>query len=359
VPKKKQTIYVGLSGGVDSSVSAALLKDQGYDVVGVFIRTWQPDFIECTWRDDRRDAMRVAAHLDIPFRELDLEKEYKKYVADYMIDEYKKGRTPNPDVMCNREIKFGGFLKWALAEGADFIATGHYAQIIKKKHLYFLKTSKDKEKDQTYFLWKLNQKDLSHTLFPVGGLNKTMVRKLAQKYALPTATKKDSQGVCMLGALDMKKFLTTFIKTHLGNILSEDGEVIGTHDGALLYTVGERHGLLITHKDYAGKPYYVVSKNLKDNTVTVTENLKHSAVLGAKKEIRLTDSNFVTTDAAIAGKKIKARSRYRAELHDCQIFSIIKDEVVVRFVRPELTASAGQSLVLYDGNICLGGGIIA
>ncbi len=348
---------MGLSGGVDSSVSAALLKDQGYKVVGVYIRTWQPDFIECTWRDERRDAMRVAAHLDIPFRELDLESEYKKYVADYMIEEYRKGRTPNPDIMCNREIKFGAFKKWALKEGADFIATGHYAINKLRKTNYELRISKDKEKDQTYFLWTLTQDDLKYVLFPVGAMTKTQVRKLAEKYKLPTAMKKDSQGVCMLGDLDVKDFLAHYIDLKEGSVLSESGEVIGTHPGSLLFTLGERHGFTITNKKYIGKTYYITAKDIKKNTLTVSETMESSKIALGKKEITLTNINSISGESII-GKKIKARSRYRAKLGSCIVLSQTDTEMVVSFDDPDHTASPGQSLVLYDGDSCLGGGII-
>src|SRR3972149_2581934 len=201
---KKKMVFVGLSGGVDSSVTAALLKEQGYEVVGVFIKTWQPDFIECTWPEERRDAMRVAAHLDIPFLTFDLEKEYKKEVGDYMVSEYRAGRTPNPDVMCNKEIKFGAFLQKALAMGADFVATGHYAEISQIRNVFSLKKSPDPSKDQSYFLWTLTQEQLAHILFPIGHFKKTEVRKLAKKFALPVAEKKDSQGICFLGDIDLK-----------------------------------------------------------------------------------------------------------------------------------------------------------
>ncbi|NVN97440.1 hypothetical protein HXX01_04420 [Candidatus Nomurabacteria bacterium] len=223
--KLNKTVFVGVSGGVDSSVAAALLKDQGYNVVGVFIRTWSPDFIECTWKDERRDAMRVCAHLDIPFLECDAEEAYKKGVADYMIEEYKKGNTPNPDVMCNRMVKFGVFWQFAKEHGADFIATGHYARVMEnsfreatgggvpflgtpkngakelREKLFSMKRGIDSSKDQSYFLWTLTQDDLSHTLFPVGHLEKRDVRRLAEKYKLPTAVKKDSQGVCFLNII--------------------------------------------------------------------------------------------------------------------------------------------------------------
>ena len=267
----KKTVFVGVSGGVDSSVSAALLKDQGYNVVGVFIRTWSPDFIKCTWRDERRDAMRVCAHLGIPFLECDAEEEYKKGVADYMIEEYKKGRTPNPDVMCNREVKFGVFWNFAKSHGADFIATGHYAVNNSKSNYSFqLCKSPDSSKDQSYFLWTLNQEDLSHTLFPIGHLKKTEVRKLAKKYKIPVAEKKDSQGVCFLGPLDMKDFLKHYIKSEKGKVLDEKGKVIGIHDGAVFFTLGERHGFVITEKTQNDKPYYVVGKDIKKNIIIVS-----------------------------------------------------------------------------------------
>ena len=203
----KKTVFVGMSGGVDSSVSAALLKKQGFDVVGVFIKTWHPDFIKCNEEEERRDAMRVATHLNIPFLTFDFEDVYKKEVADYMISEYKAGRTPNPDVMCNKEVKFGAFLKKAISMGADFVATGHYAENRKNN----LVKGKDPAKDQSYFIWTLKQKQLSKILFPVGNLNKTEVRKLAKKFKLPVAEKKDSQGICFLGAVDLKDFLKHYI----------------------------------------------------------------------------------------------------------------------------------------------------
>ncbi len=362
MPAKKhqntKTVYVGLSGGVDSSVSAALLKDHGYNVVGVFIRTWQPDFIECTWRDERRDAMRVAAQLDIPFKELDLEKEFKKHVADYMIDEYKRGRTPNPDVMCNREIKFGGFKKWALEQGADFVATGHYAQIKQNKNEEFeLKVSKDSEKDQTYFLWKLTQEDLKHVMFPVGHLEKAQVRKLAEKYNLSTAVKKDSQGICMLGAVDMKDFLKEYIKPVEGKVLNEQGAVIGNHPGSVFFTLGERHGFTITDKKEIGKVFYIIAKDFKTNTIIVSDNPAKSLAAESKKEITIEETNFIRPIQV--GEKLEARSRYRAELKECQILYSDKLKTQVRFSNPDITASPGQSLVFYKNGVCLGGGIIA
>ncbi|MEK7118469.1 MAG: tRNA 2-thiouridine(34) synthase MnmA, partial [Patescibacteria group bacterium] len=240
-PKRK--VFVGLSGGVDSSVSAALLKEQGYDVVGVFIKVWQADFLPCTWREERRDAMRAAAHLNIPFLTLDLEKEYKKEVVDYMIREYGAGRIPNPDVMCNKHVKFGAFLDFAKKHGADFIATGHYSRVVSRQESvgsrkFVLLKGADKEKDQSYFLWTLTQAQLAHTLFPVGHLKKSQVRLLARKFGLSNAEKKDSQGLCFIGAIDMAKFLKQYLHTEKGDVRNENGDIVGTHDGALLYTIG-------------------------------------------------------------------------------------------------------------------------
>src|SRR3989304_2964123 len=282
---KKKIIFVGLSGGVDSAVSAALLKKQGYEVVGVFIKTWHPDFLVCNEEGERRDAMRVAAHLDIPFLTFDLEEVYKKEVVDYMIREYKRGRTPNPDVMCNKEVKFGAFLKKALSMGADYVATGHYAQIevsskwkveSSKKLLttnYSLLTACDSTKDQSYFLWTLKQDQLKRILFPVGHLKKSQVRKLAKKYGLHTFKKKDSQGICFLGKLDMKEFLQHFIKPKSGRVLDINSKTIGKHNGATFFTLGERHGFTITKKTNHDRPYYVVGKDIKKKTITVSQNL--------------------------------------------------------------------------------------
>ncbi len=343
--KINKTVFVGVSGGVDSSVSAALLKDQGYNVVGVFIRTWQPDFIECTWRDERRDAMRVCAHLDIPFLECDAEEAYKKGVADYMIEEYKKGNTPNPDVMCNREIKFGVFWDFAKSYGADFIATGHYAENIKNN----LIKGKDSSKDQSYFLWTLTKDDLSHTLFPVGDLDKKQVRKLAEKYKLPTATKKDSQGVCFLGPLDMKEFLAHYIKPQKGDVINEKGDIIGYHNGALFFTVGERHGFTITKQNDNSNPLYVVSKNLKNNTITVSENVSKNSY--NKTIFKLENINWIS-ELPKADKEYTAQIRY----HGDQLLCNIRDNSVI-FKEPTLV-SPGQSIVVYDKNVCIGGGVV-
>jgi tRNA-specific 2-thiouridylase len=342
----QKKVYVGMSGGVDSSVSAALLKKEGFDVTGVFIKVWQPDWINCTWREDRLDAMRVAAQLDIPFITLDLEREYKEEVVDYMVSEYRAGRTPNPDVMCNRFVKFGGFYSWAMKHGADFVATGHYAQVIDGKMIM----GNDQNKDQTYFLWTLTGEQLAHVLFPVGNIEKPEVRKLAKKFGLATADKKDSQGLCFIGKIDVKEFLSHYIDEKPGNVVNEKGEVIGHHDGAFFYTIGERHGFTITKKTPHDEPYYVFAKDIEKNTISVST--KENQPEG-KTSVKLKDVNWTS---GFPGKNVKAmaRSRYREALQEV----LINDENLVTFTTPQFTLSPGQSLVIYNGRECLGGGII-
>jgi len=374
VKRINKTVFVGVSGGVDSSVSAAILKDQGYNVVGVFIRTWTPDFIDCTWRDERRDAMRICAHLDIPFLECDGEEAYKKGVADYMIEEYKKGRTPNPDVMCNRMVKFGVFWQFAKERGADFIATGHYARI---KNNSLLK-SPDSSKDQSYFLWTLTSDDLSHTLFPIGHLHKTDVRKEALKYKIPVATKKDSQGVCFLGPLDMKDFLKHYIEPKKGDVINKEGKVIGTHDGAVFFTLGERHGFVITEKTEKDKPYYVVGKDVEKNIVVVSTSpyfygqdseeiypYPASPLMRGKREgsLVLINTNWTITPEENKNPyskmgKYTAQIRYHGELLDCKI-NVSEDNKAQIIFYKNILVDSGQSIVIYDGDICLGGGIVS
>lgn len=369
-------VYVGMSGGVDSSVSALLLKKVGYDVTGVFIKVWQPEFFECTWRQDRLDAMRVCAKLNIPFVTLNLENEYKKDVVDYMINEYKLGRTPNPDVMCNKYVKFGGFFDWAMEQGADYVATGHYARVAKRqvKSLKFKVESKentkyqmlageDKNKDQTYFLWTLTQKQLSKTLFPIGDIDKPKVRRLAEKYKLSTAIKKDSQGLCFIGKIDIKDFLKNYIKEKKGLVLNKNGEKIGEHDGAFYLTIGQRHGFRINEKTSDETPYYIIDKNIKKNTITVS----HSRELAKdeSKVVKLEKINWMLGEIPDLSKKYSARIRYRQPLEECKIVKSFKlktesknDEYELHFTNPQKAITPGQSAVVYDGEICFGGGII-
>jgi tRNA-specific 2-thiouridylase len=348
----KKKVFVGLSGGVDSSVSAALLLSQGYDVSGVFIKVWQPDFYECNWKEDRLDAMRVCAKLSIPFYTLDLEKEYKKEVVDYMIAEYQAGRTPNPDVMCNKYIKFGGFFDWAMKRGADYVATGHYAKTDKNHNLI---AGKDKNKDQSYFLWTLTPKQLSKTLFPVGNIEKPEVRKLAKKFGLPTAEKKDSQGLCFIGKVDMAEFLKHFVQTKEGNVLNTKGEVIGRHQGSILYTIGQRHGFTIIKHSPNDERSFVITKDLKNNTITVSNEEAKDVT---KKEIHLTNLNWAQGVVPKIGKKYQARIRYRQPLSECTIGKIDSKACVINFKTMQKAPAPGQSLVLYEDEVCLGGGII-
>lgn len=340
-------VFVGMSGGVDSSVSAALLKEQGFDVTGVFIKVWQPDWMECTWREDRLDAMRVSVHLGIPFVTLDLEKEYKREVVDYMIGEYKAGRTPNPDVMCNRYVKFGGFFDWAMKNGADFVATGHYAQIKDNQLL----AGKDQGKDQSYFLWTLTQRELSKTLFPVGGFEKSETRILARKFGLPVAEKRDSQGLCFIGKVDIKEFLSHYIEPKKGKILDESGKAIGEHDGAVFVTLGQKIGFSMTKKASDEKSYFVVSKDIKKNTVTVSHKSPSGDLSVEKREYELGSVNWISGRPE-AKKKYRARIRHLGELLLCEV-----SESKIIFKEPLIVAS-GQSIVVYDGDVCLGGGIV-
>ncbi len=346
---QKKIVFVGLSGGVDSSVSAYLLKKAGYDVVGVYLKTWQPDWIECTWRDEKRDAMRVAAHLDIPFVFMDVSKEYETQVANKMIEEYKAGRTPNPDVLCNRDIKFGVFLNEALRRGADYIATGHYARTQDSKLL----RGADSTKDQAYFLWMLTQKELSHTLFPVGNITKKEVRKIAARIGLPVAEKKDSQGICFIGPVDMKEFLSHYIDKKEGSVLDEKGNILGSHIGASLYTIGERHGFSLFSNTPSQEPLYIIGKDIEKNTITVAprgpQKTKETST------VLLSETNWIAGTPEI-GKSYTAEIRYHGDPISCVIHAVNAGSAEVLLSTSESIAS-GQSLVVYDKDVCLGGGI--
>jgi len=351
-------VFVGLSGGVDSAVSAALLIKRGFDVTGVFIKVWQPDFLPCSWRDERRDAMKVAIALDIPFLFFDFEQEYKGGVVDKMIAEYRVGRTPNPDVLCNKEVKFGAFWKKARELGADLIATGHYVQILRestkvKPLCCQLSEGKDKEKDQSYFLWTLTQNDLSHILFPIGHLEKSEVRKLARKYNLPVSEKKDSQGICFIGDVSMDEFLSHFISTKSGDVLDTRGEIIGTHRGAPLYTIGERHGFEITEKQPDDGAFYILSKDMETNTLTVS-NKEPEIISLSPTKITVKNINWITEPS---GPSLWAKVRYRGEKMPA-ILSLVGSRLAVEFREPVRGLSLGQSIVFYDGDVCLGGGVM-
>ena len=338
-------VFLGMSGGVDSAVSAYLLQQQGYEVIGVYMKNWSKNLpgMKCPWAEDLADAKRVAVKLGIDFRVFDFEKEYKQKVVDYMLAEYEKGNTPNPDIMCNQEIKFKLFAETAFEQGADRIATGHYAQAKGRKLLKAV----DENKDQTYFLYRITEDAIEKTIFPVGGMMKTEVKALAEKLGLSVAHKKESMGVCFVGEANMRDFLSEFIETKPGEIRElETDKVLGTHDGAIFYTLGQRHGLNL--KD--GLPYYVVRKNMKTNTIFVSRNLKALSLW--KKEIELKDAILRGDDD---GHNIEARIRHRAPLvkadYDAKTHKLT-------FAEEQKSLTPGQSVVFYRENVCLGGGII-
>lgn len=342
-------VFVGLSGGVDSAVSAALLKSQGYDVVGVFIKIWQPEFLECTWKEDRLDALRVCAALGIPFREIDLSEEYKKEVVTDMITNYSRGITPNPDVLCNQHIKFGAFLRWARAEGARYIATGHYARIKKEAGGYRLLRGKDSQKDQSYFLWKLKQEDLQYIIFPVGEYTKPEVRTFAKEYGLPNAGRPDSQGLCFVGDVGIDEFLGRFLTTEEGNVLDMHGHIKGRHKGAMLYTVGQRHGFEVGGGENV--PHYVIGLDVQKNEITVSTKKEDAA----RTNFHIQNLHWIT--ARNLPLSCTAEVRYRDAARPCTI-GAEGNTWSVEFTEPVI-ASPGQSLVLYEGDVCLGGGIIS
>lgn len=346
-------VYVGLSGGVDSAVSAALLKERGLDVCGVFIKIWRPEFIECTWKEDRIDAMRVCAALSIPYHEIDLSEQYKKEVIDGMIREYALGITPNPDVLCNRFIKFGAFAAWARTQGADLIATGHYARIRQDgAHLELLRGS-DPDKDQSYFLCRLEQHDLARTIFPVGGMKKSEVRERASALGLPVAQKRDSQGLCFVGDVSMADFLRRFISLESGSVIDTEGREIGEHQGAALYTVGERHGFLITAKSAARTPHYIVRVDTEHNVIVVSPDRSATQ----SRIATVGDLSWVYRQPA-SGSQLHAQARYREKPFPVKVHAVRATSVLdVESDEPRVFPP-GQSLVLYRDEVCLGGGVI-
>lgn len=350
---KKAKVFVGLSGGVDSSVTALRLKKAGYDVVGVFIKVWQPDFLICNWESERLDAMRVAAHLDIPFLTCNAEKAYHDHVAQYFISEYLAGRTPNPDVMCNKAVKFGEFINFAKAYNADYIATGHYAQRINKQTPE-LHRSVDESKDQSYFLWSLTPEQLAFSLFPVGNSTKINIRREALAAGMPIAEKKDSQGVCFLGHIDIKQFLGHYVDLKPGAVINENNQIIGEHQGALIYTVGQRHGFTINEASDKRGAYYVTTKNITNNTITVSTT---KPTLGKEGLLRLT--NPVIRKKLTVGEEFTLQTRYHQKPSAAKLLAEENNELTIRIMEDGEAVALGQSCVLYQGSLCLGGGIIS
>jgi len=375
------TVFVGMSGGVDSSVAAMLLKEQGFKVVGVYMKNWSQDLpgMKCPWAEDLADAKRVAVRLGIDFEVWDFEKEYREKVVEYMINEFRKGNTPNPDVMCNQEIKFKLFYEKAMERGADFIATGHYARtVLISDGKTALARAVDENKDQTYFLYRISEEAVSRTIFPIGEMMKTDVKKLAAERGLHNAYKKESMGVCFVGEVGMKDFLREYIDVLPGEIREIESEkVLGHHEGAVFYTIGQRHGLYLSGvagEVNDGMPYYVVKKDLARNIVYVSKNLNHAEIWTRELKLRDTiirtdtfNSRHASSRPSLRGSSlsrspsfakclelnVSVRLRHRAELIPAKF-----DGKTLFFEREIKRPAAGQSAVLYDGEICIGGGII-
>lgn len=362
MPSDRQRILVGMSGGVDSSLSAALLVEQGYEVVGGFIKNWSDSKDlwtgECQWRGERRDAMRVTAKLGIPLLTFDFEKEYRARVLDIMFKAYQEGFTPNPDVLCNQEIKFGLFYEAAMKQGFDGIAMGHYARVRKNESgKTELLKGVDPDKDQSYFLHRVSQEALSKTFFPIGHLHKTEVRVLAEKYQLPTAAKPDSQGICFVGKLNFHEFLRKRIPSTPGEIVGPDGTVLGQHDGLDAYTIGQRQGLLVSKGQTA---WYVASKNREKNQLIIVPERDHPLLF--THEAKVNHLHWIDEGSAISRSPdqalhVEVAIRYRQAPVRARVQ--LRDEGCdIRFEEPVWALAPGQSAVFYQGENCLGGGIL-
>ncbi len=350
--KSKIKVLVCLSGGVDSSVSAALLVKAGYNVTAAFMVNYEDQSSDQScWRDDYHDALRVAAKLGIQLLRLDFVKEYSRDVLNYMYKEYETGRTPNPDVLCNKFVKFGAWLNKARSLGFDYIATGHYARIKKSGRKFLLQEAKDKNKDQTYFLHQLNQEQLKGVLFPIGNYNKDQVRKLATKFDLPTAQKEESMGICFVGEVPMRDFLKNKIKVSPGKIVDENKNILGQHDGLAYYTIGQRN-LGLNSKD--GKPMFVVDKNLQDNELIVGGEFSQ---LLFKNEISVGEENWVAGLVQKLPLKCYVRLRHRQELQSAKVF-VDKKQLKIKFAKAQRAITPGQFAVIYKNGLCLGGGVI-
>ncbi|HUY53477.1 MAG TPA: tRNA 2-thiouridine(34) synthase MnmA [Candidatus Dormibacteraeota bacterium] len=342
-------VFVGMSGGVDSSVAAALMVEKGYEVTGVYMKNWSQDLPGhyCPWKEDYQDAKRVAAQLNIKFKMYDFETQYRDKVVKYMIDEYKLGRTPNPDIMCNQEVKFKLFLETAIADGADFIATGHYARIVNNQ----LWAAVDKNKDQSYFLCRVPKAALTKTIFPIGDYDKPTIRKMAEERGLVTASKKDSQGICFIGKVSIKEFLSQYVETKPGLIIDQNGKQVGAHDGALFYTIGQRQGLKVG----GGLPYYVVDKDMDKNIVYVTTDLQDGRLW--TNNLRLGHLHWID-EIDPKGNHYRVRTRYRAPL--IKIDSVdVKPKVWTLKLDSEVRAiTPGQSAAIYSDDQLIGSGIV-
>ena len=347
-----ERVVVGMSGGVDSSVAALLLKQQGFDVIGLFMRNWEDD-AECPAKQDFLDVLAVADVIGIEVEAANFAKEYKERVFSYFLREYQAGRTPNPDVLCNAEIKFKAFLDHAMSLGASKIATGHYAALRERDGMQQLVKARDASKDQTYFLYRLNQAQLSKTLFPLGDLPKTEVREIARKAGLPTYAKKDSTGICFIGERDFREFLGRYLPKQPGDMETPDGRLIGRHDGLMYYTLGQRQGLGIGGQ---GEPWYVAGKNLERNVLIVVQGHDHPLLLN--NALSAQDLNWISGTPPDSAKAYGAKTRYRQQDAACRMQALAGDHLQLRFDAAQWAVTPGQSVVLYDGDVCVGGGII-
>ena len=352
-------VIVGISGGVDSSVAALLLLEQGYQVEGLFMKNWEEDDTEdyCSAEVDLADAQSVCEQLKIPLQSVNFSSEYWDRVFEYFLAEYKAGRTPNPDIMCNKEIKFKAFLDYALEQGADYIATGHYARLSKKKHIISLLKGIDENKDQTYFLHTLNQKQLANSLFPVGELKKSEVRRIAEREGFTTARKRDSTGICFIGERKFKEFLQRFLPAQPGDIITPEGEVIGKHSGVMYYTLGQRQGLGIGGlKDKSEDPWFVVDKNIASTQLIAAQG--HNHPLLRNKQLEASQLHWIADTPPARQFTCKAKVRYRQSDQPCEVIITDNQQCRVIFETAQRAITPGQSVVFYDNDICLGGAII-
>lgn len=355
----KKRVVVGMSGGVDSSVTALLLKEQGYDVIGLFMKNWEDDDDAeyCSSKQDLIDAVSVADRIGIDIEAVNFSKEYKEKVFANFLAEYQAGRTPNPDVFCNSEIKFRAFLDHALGMGADLIATGHYARVREADGLFQLLRAEDGSKDQSYFLYRLNQEQLSRTLFPLGGLLKREIREIARKAGLATSEKKDSTGICFIGERPFREFLNRYLPKAPGEMHTPEGKVVGHHEGLMYYTLGQRQGLGIGGgREGNGEPWFVAEKDMTNNVLVVVQGHDHPLLL--KDSLRAADLHWIAGHDPRKHWVYGAKTRYRQADAPCEIDALDAGACEIRFAQPQWAVTPGQSVVVYESNVCLGGGLI-
>lgn len=353
--EKQQHVIVGMSGGVDSSVTAYLLKEQGYMVSGLFMKNWEEDDTEeyCAAAADLKDAAQVCDRLGIELHEVNFAHEYWENVFEHFLTEYKAGRTPNPDILCNKEIKFKEFLLQAESLGADYIATGHYVAKGASENCFELLRGADNNKDQSYFLYTLQQAALAKSLFPLGELEKSEVRRIANEQGFVTHNKKDSTGICFIGERRFKDFLSTYLKPNPGDMIDPDGNVVNQHDGLMYYTLGQRQGLDIGGP---GDAWYVVGKNLEQNQLIVAQGHDHPLLFTS--EVEASNPDWVDGQGLKVGDKVTAKTRYRQADQACQVTAVNDNLITVRFDQPQRAVTPGQALVFYDGRRCIGGATI-